>query len=59
MIDIIYQSFLSAPVALGAAELATLKGLVLAVMPRLTSVLKPPLKTTKLWLWPAREGHVA
>ena len=47
-IDIIYQSFLSAPVALGAAELATLKGLVLAAMPGLTSGLKPPLKTTKL-----------
>ena len=46
-IDIIYQSFLSAPVALGAAELATLKGLVLAAMPGLTSGLKPPLKTTK------------
>ena len=47
-IGIIYQSFLSAPVALGAAELATLKGLVLAVLPGLTSGLKPPLKTTKL-----------
>ena len=47
-IGIIYQSFLSAPVALGAAELATLKGLVLAAMPGLTSGLKPPLKTTKL-----------
>ena len=47
-IDSIYQSFLSAPVALGAAELATLKGLVLAAMPGLTSGLKPPLKTTKL-----------
>ena len=47
-IDSTYQSFLSAPVALGAAELATLKGLVLAAMPRLTSGLKPPLKTTKL-----------
>ena len=47
MIGIIYQSFLSAPVALGAAELATLKGLVLAAMPGLTSGLKPPLKTTK------------
>ena len=46
-IDIIYQSFLSAPVALGAAELATLKGLVLASMPGLTSGLKLPLKTTK------------
>ena len=46
-IDITYQSFLSAPVALGAAELATLKGLVLAAMPGLTSGLKPPLKTTK------------
>ena len=46
-IDIIYQSFLSAPVALGAAALATLKGLVLAAMPGLTSGLKPPLKTTK------------
>ena len=46
-IDIIYQSFLSAPVALGAAELATLKGLVLTAMPELTSGLKPPLKTTK------------
>ena len=32
-IDIIYQSFLSAPVALGAAELATPKELVLAAMP--------------------------
>ena len=47
-IDIIYQSFLSAPVALGAALLATLKGLVVAAMPGLTSGLKPPLKTTKL-----------
>ena len=46
-IDIIYQSFLSAPVALGAAALATLKGLVLAAMPGLTSGLKPPLKSTK------------
>ena len=46
-IDISYQTFLSAPVALGAAELATLKGLVLAAMPRLTSGLKPPLKPTK------------
>ena len=46
-IDIIYQSFLSAPVALGAAALATLKGLVLASMPGLTSGLKLPLKTTK------------
>ena len=43
-IDIIYQSFLSAPVALGAAELATLQGLVLAAMPWLTSGLKLPLK---------------
>jgi hypothetical protein len=46
-IDIIYQSFLSAPVALGAALLATLKGLVVAAMPGLTSGLKLPLKTTK------------
>ena len=46
-IDITYQSFLSAPVALGAALLATLKGLVVAAMPGLTSGLKLPLKTTK------------
>ena len=48
-IDSTYQLilFLSAPVALGAAELATLKGLVLASMPGLTSGLKLPLKTTK------------
>ena len=46
-IDITYQSFLCAPVALGDAELATLKELVLAAMPRLTSGLEPLLKTTK------------
>ena len=34
------------PALIYLAELATLKGLVLAAMPRLTSGLKPPLKTT-------------